>query len=143
MKTIHVDTASIDGHQRICLFFNYDEETIDQIKSIPGARWNPAMKCWHVSMSLHPIEKLNYRFYGKLEFIPKDNFSGVIETEAETKTGQPTVRIPDEFMKTLKLKHYSPKTIKTYATMLKLFMSFYKSRDIDDLSDEDVRDYLL
>ena len=143
MKTIHIDTAPIDGHQRIRLFFCYDEEVIELIKSLPGARWNPVMKCWHVAMALGPLEKLNYRFHGKLEFIPKVDSSRIIGTDAEMKTGQEKVKIPDEFIKTLKLKQYSLKTVKTYSTMLKLFISYYKSREIDDLLDEDIREYLL
>ncbi len=142
IKTIQIDTAFIDGHQRIRLFFPYDKKIIDLVKSLPGARWQPAMKCWHIAMAMGPAEKLNYRFYGKLTFIPKEipaNDSSVVEPKRD----HSLIRIPDEFIKTMKLKDYSPKTLKTYTSMLHLYMNYYKDRTLDDLSDEDIREYLL
>ena len=142
VKTIQIDTAIIDRHQRIRLFFPYDREIIDLVKSLPGARWEPGMKCWHVAMALGPAEKLNYRFQGKLAFIPKelppDTGSG-----DRQKPDDFVMKVPDEFIKTMKLKDYSPRTVKTYTSMLRLFMNFYKTRALDDLTDEDIREYLL
>lgn len=141
LKTIEIDLAIIDGQQRIRLFFRYDQEIIGLIKSLPGARWQPAMKCWHIAMALGPAEKLNYRFHEKLVFIPRKENSG---RSGETdKPAREVIRVPDEFTKTMKLKDYSPKTLKTYTSMLFLFMNYYKGRSLDDLRDEDIREYLL
>ena len=142
IKTIQIDTESIDGHQRIRLFFPYDKEIIELVRNIPGARWQPAMKCWHIAMAMGPADKLNYRFNGKLVFIPREKPSGV-RSDLDQKRDHNLIRIPDEFVKTLKLKDYSPKTLKTYSSMLQLYMNFYKPRSLDDLSDEDIREYLL
>jgi len=141
-KTIQIDTATIDGHQRIRLFFSYDQEIIDLVKSLPGARWQPSMKCWHIAMAFGPAEKLNYRFQGKLTFIPKELPSGPGPVN-EPKMNDRPIRVPDEFIKTMKLKDYSVRTLKTYTSMLQLYMSFYKTRKLDDLTDEDIREYLL
>lgn len=70
MKTIHIDMATIEGKGRLRLFFPYDTEIIELIKTLPGARWHSGMKCWHMAMALGPAAKLNYRFFGKLEFVP-------------------------------------------------------------------------
>jgi len=43
----------------------------------------------------------------------------------------------------MKLKDYSIRTLKTYTSMLRLYMNFYRTRALDDLSDEDIREYLL
>jgi site-specific recombinase XerD len=142
VKIIQIDTTTIDGQQRIRLFFRYDQEIIDQVKGLPGARWHPGMRCWHIAMAYGPADKLNYRFQKKLRFVPRVS-QDTCKTGNETKTDQYLKKVPEEFIKTLKLKQYSPKTIKTYSTMLHLFMGFYKSRDLNDLSDVDIREYLL
>jgi integrase/recombinase XerD len=142
VDAIQIDTAIIEGHQRIRLFFRYDQEIIDQVKKLPGARWHPGMKCWHIAMEFGPADKLNIRFQGKLEFVPKELPTKNISDDKQ-KPEDSKFKVPDEFIKTMKLKDYSPKTLKTYSSMLTLFMTFNKSRPIDELSDEDVREYLL
>lgn len=41
------------------------------------------------------------------------------------------------------VKQYSPRTIDTYSSMLRLFLNYFKTRDINLLTDEDIRNYLL
>lgn len=142
VKTVQIDTAIIDRKQRIRLFFPYDPEVIALIKSLPGARWHARMKCWHIATALGPADKLNYRFNEKLVFIPKENpreSGSIVEVNSENRF----FKVPDEFIKTMKLKDYSPKTLKTYSSMLLLFMNYYKDRSLVDLTDEDIRAYLL
>jgi len=142
MKRIEVEYGIIDNQERVLLFFGYDPDTITLIRSIQGARWNPKMKCWHIAKVNGPVEKLNFRFRGKLVFVPKESPSG-IGPKDESTTGNQSMRIPEEFIKTMKLKDYSIRTVKTYSSMLQLFMNYYKNRQLDDLSDEDIREYLL
>jgi integrase/recombinase XerD len=142
MKTIEIDIAEIDGKERIRMFFQYNLEIISLVKSLPGARWHPEMKCWHISLAFGPADKLNHRFYGKLVFIPKK----LIVKKGPEKDPIPdinSVKVPEEFTKTLKLKQYSEKTIKTYSSMLRLFIIFNKDKVLDDILDEDIREYLL
>ncbi|MCX6246612.1 MAG: tyrosine-type recombinase/integrase [Bacteroidetes bacterium] len=141
-KVIQIDSAVIDGHERIRLFFSYDREVIELIRSLPGARWQPVMKCWHVAMALGPAEKLNYRFREKLVFIPRELSSGG-RSDKDKETVSPYVKVPEEFIKTMKLKDYSLRTLKSYSSMLQLFMNYYQPRPLDELTDEDIREYLL
>ncbi len=149
MKTIQIDQTTIDGQDRIRLYFPYDMEIIGLIKSIPGARWHPGMKCWHVAMALGPAVKLNHRFYGKLEFVPRQQGKDSTNSRFHDSTGKglvpipPDREMPPEFVKTLKLRQYSDRTIKTYKEMLKLFMRFYRDRELDHLTDKEIREYLL
>jgi integrase/recombinase XerD len=161
MKTIEIDQANVDGRVRIRLFFAFDAEIIELIKGLPGARWHPVMKCWHVAPVLGPAVKLNHRFFGKLEFVPvqESGSPGVRKSGGQDVTKPviachsgfdndlvpilPDRAMPEEFLKTMKLRQYSMRTIKTYAEMLKLFMRFYRDRDLDGLTDEDIREYLL
>ncbi|MCX6243697.1 MAG: tyrosine-type recombinase/integrase [Bacteroidetes bacterium] len=142
MKRIEIEYGIVDNIQRILLYFEYDPHTIALVKSIPGARWNPGMKCWHIAKVNGPADKLNYRFREKLLFVPR-KIPSVPGPENEPKMADLPVGLPEEFVKTMKLKDFSIKTIKTYSSMLRLFMNFYKERPLDDLTDVDIREYLL
>ncbi|HOX77867.1 MAG TPA: site-specific integrase [Bacteroidales bacterium] len=68
MKKINISEGPIEGKERLKLYFDYDREVIELIKTIPGARWHPGERCWHVSVLAGPVEKLNRLFEGKLLF---------------------------------------------------------------------------
>lgn len=154
MKTITIKPGLIEGKERLKLYFGYDKEIIDLIKTIPGARWHPGEKCWHISVLAGGVEKLNRRFEGKLRFKLDDRTVG---READL-PGDRAVRrsgevlfdrdarlnlVPDEFIKTLTLKNYAPNTIRTYRTMLQEFLLFYRNLDPGKITEEQIRDYLL
>jgi len=44
MKTITIKSGLIEGKERLKLYFEYDREVIELIKTIPGARWHPGEK---------------------------------------------------------------------------------------------------
>ena len=68
MKKITLSEGFIEGKERLKLYFDYDKEVIKLIKTIPGARWHPGERCWHISVLAGPVEKLNRLFQGKLHF---------------------------------------------------------------------------
>ncbi len=68
MKKITIKPGLIEGKERLKLYFDYDKEVIELIKTIPGERWQPGERCWHVSVLAGPVEKLNRLFEGKLHF---------------------------------------------------------------------------
>jgi integrase/recombinase XerD len=143
MKRIEIEYGIVDEQPRILLYFKYDAGTISLVKSIPGARWNPALKCWHIAKVYGPLEKLNYRFRGKLLFIAKMTREGDVAVDSSSKKEEVAGKVPDEFLKTLKLKDYSIRTIRSYRSMLQLFLNYYRDRSLEELRDEDVREYLL
>jgi len=136
MKNIEITKGQIEGKERLKLHFPYDREIIDLVKTIPGARWDPNEKCWHISLLAGPVEKLNKRFEGKLVF-KEDKTAGWEDGK--------TVRsiVPEEFIKTLTLKNYSQNTIRTYKAMLSGFLEFYKGKDPLKISEEEIREFLL
>jgi site-specific recombinase XerD len=152
MKKIKVQNGLIEGKERLKLFFDYDKEVIDLIKTIPGARWSPKDICWHISTLAGPVEKLNRRFEGKLVFNEDKETGGpviLIRQLAEKELLPPMKSVgrkemvPDEFIKTLTLKNYSPNTIRTYRSMLQEFLVYYQKMDPGKITEEQIRDYLL
>jgi site-specific recombinase XerD len=94
------------------------------------------MKCWHIATAYGPLEKLNLRFDGIIRFLPRDEPGN--KTVATVKSF-----VPDEMVKTLKMKNYSENTIRTYLSMFDRFIKHFGGTDTDRISDSDIREYLL
>ena len=135
------------------LRFYYDKDIIPLIKTIKGARWNPDGKYWYFPIGSGSLDWLNHKFIGQLNFVEKSSqagTSGMPEPEPgqckEAGTGRKPdadTKIMEEFIKSLVVKQYSPRTIDTYTSMLRLFLNHFKDRNINELKDEDIREYLL
>jgi site-specific recombinase XerD len=142
MKKITVNTGLIEGKERLKLHFDYDKEVIALLKTIPGARWDPKEKCWHVATQAGGVEKLNRLFQGKLAF-EEDKETGRLGDMGTGRQGDRENLVPVEFIKTLTLKNYAQNTIRTYKSMLQEFLEYYKKLDPGKITEEQIRDYLL
>ena len=139
MKTIEVEHGMVDGKKRLLLYFPYDQDLIDLVKTIPGARWSRPLKCWHISYSAGPVEQLNERFEGRLFFDLAEPDQGTYHPTTE----KCTLLVPEEMIKTLKLRQYSHNTIRTYTSLFKRFMHYYPDKNLDEVTEEEIRDYLI
>lgn len=61
---------------------------------------------------------------------------------AEPKTGCNWVYVYDALNSEIKIRHYSPKTLKTYRSWARHFQAFTKSKDLEALNQKDVVDFL-
>ncbi len=118
----------IDKQRRIALLFDYDINTIRQIKQIEGRKWSASNKFWHIPYQKNIISVLHTKFKGKLEFIE----------DTDTK-----LDFPSEYIETLKLKNYSDATIKTYRLHFQRFLKYYQNTKLKDITHEQIRKYLL
>jgi integrase/recombinase XerD len=159
MKVMEIEYAEIDGQRRILLFFEYHLATMGLIRAIPGARWSPEKKCWHISAAYGPEGKLNYRFSGKLAFTSKQGNHGKRYALGEADIIQnivaqkdPPLRpkpidkpmnVPEEYIKTLVMRAYSSRTVLTYKSLFRAFMEFYRTRDLDNITAPEIREYLI
>lgn len=112
------------GEKRVGLFFTYDPGLIELVKTIPGRRWSPDEKCWHF-----PFRPDYFTFLQR-------HFTGRAEVRRKTE-------VPQAYIDKLKLRRYSPQTLKGYTVMLKMFLEHYPDRDPAALTDEHIRQYLL
>lgn len=49
---------------------------------------------------------------------------------------------PESYLEKLELKQYANNTVKTYVSCFERFINFYNDRDIDQIDENDVRNYL-
>ncbi|MGM0509019.1 MAG: site-specific tyrosine recombinase/integron integrase, partial [Fusobacteriota bacterium] len=110
------------GQKRIFVYFEYNEKIIEKIKSIPGRRWSPTKKCWHIPDNKKSLKLVNKIF--------------------NEDTNKKTNSYIKKFQKTLKVQRYSPKTIKAYSGHLTRFLSYTKKSNYDKITNNDVKSYL-
>lgn len=153
MKQIRIEKTALGGILIWKLSFYYDMDVITQIKTIKGVRWNPQGKYWYFHIGSGSLDWLNHKFIGQLNFVEKgsqDRQPGDLElksgpgnAEGKGSTSDAGTKIMQEFVKSLVVKQYSPRTIDTYTSMLRLFLNHFNNRNINELKDEDIREYLL
>jgi hypothetical protein len=77
MNTIFISRVVIDKEDRIRLHFKYDNEVLQDIKTLPGILWDPDHKYWHIPDMEHPVtylrKSLNAKYKVHYQDIPKSN----------------------------------------------------------------------
>ena len=114
MFKVIVKEINYKGNKRICLQFDYNEELIGMIKTIPERQRDKSMKCWHIPYKENYLEYLSNKFDNKIIF-------SQINIKFEN-TNNKIITIPEEYLETLRLKRYSVSTIKSYTSHFSKFL---------------------
>lgn len=115
-------TALIQHHQeaRIAVYFEKDWEVIRRFKKLRGARWSSSLSVWHL-----PDTKEYRKQFGISAY-----FNNLISTE--------TIQKLDYFEKWLRSKRYGESTIKTYTEVTHVFLTYFKDKSIESITNDDV-----
>ena len=148
---VQVFPLKFEGQKRIGIRpLGFDRAFPDLMKQIPGSRWTPAEKCWHI-----PYQKESYtelkRLFGEGQIIvlkerPMKKPANRKSTKKEEfpvssplKHGYEVVRLEQQ----LRLQRYSYNTVKTYKNFFIQFLAFYPDRDPRELNKEAIMRFLL
>ncbi len=128
---------------RIRIVVDYDFQLIQLIKSFPYYYWDIENKWWttvyteSVINSLKDYAKQNgyvYKFseYRNPGILPRiDKYS------------DPAFRkCPEEYTNKLKVMRYSDSTVKSYKSHFEEFINFYKTKEIKEISEEEIKEFL-
>lgn len=118
----------------------YNREHIERIKSISGRKWDIPKKKWLIPDNGESLEKL-IKLFSANEILFEDGIA-VSDRTSETKKDEGNEKILKLVKERLKLKGYSPKTIKSYASHVGLFLEF-SGKNMEQLTKEDINKYLL
>jgi site-specific recombinase XerD len=135
-KTIEIRPLESKGQKFYILRFKYDKELISLAKSV-GCRWNIAQKSWYLSRSSENLERIQRVFTGKAIL----RFKNVEVAPSKAKRHAPKKSIPEEYMNLLIRKRYSANTVKVYTSMFQAFMNYYPDKNLDDITENDVKKY--
>lgn len=117
----------------IFIRFDKDEELIARVKKLKGVRWGSTHKAWHVP------DVAGYRKrFGLIEAKENEAIKG-IEKKIHPVNREAFKRMADQ----LKLRSYSPHTIKTYRNEFAQLLMALKSHPVDGCDTEKIRSYML
>jgi len=122
---------------QLLIKFTYNEALIDLVKTMPNVKWSLTLKSWYISNSNHNLKEI-FRVLKGHALINTSDISFKKEKARQITTKQ---AIPKEYKLLLIRRRYSPNTIKVYVTFLKSFISFLKSKKIEDATESDIRKY--
>ncbi|RTL14096.1 MAG: integrase [Flavobacteriaceae bacterium] len=117
------------GTPRIAVFFEKNATLIARIKTFEDARWSASNKYWHLPDT--EANRLHFKLPLAHTLVP--NAEGIASIE--------------NFKRYLLSKRYSSNTINTYSDAIKSFLTFFNSKAVKDITNEDViaynNDYIL
>jgi integrase/recombinase XerD len=128
------------------LHFDYTAEIIALVRSLAGRRWSATHGCWLLPFADYTqtqILKLLAAY--EVEIVDSPGLAPGVQTLDPITTEQ-TAAITD-FVRFLRVQRYSEQTVKTYSEAISVFLRFYRDRQLESLSLEDVKnfhhDYIL
>lgn len=125
---------------RLELEVPYNKDYIARIKTIAGRNWDAENRKWVIPDCRESIEQLTKLFAEEELQIDKQvaGDHGISQFIG----GASKEKLLNSMKDTMKLKGYSPKTIKSYMSNAKLFLQ-YSSKPVEELEKEDIERYLL
>lgn len=135
-KKVDVVNYKEKGQNLLLIKFKYDDELIHLCKSI-GCRWSIKNRSWYLYYTKENIELIKNVFKDKASV----TFSNINNVSVEPKKNKNRKEVPDEFTNLLIRKRYSPNTQKTYTSMFQSFINYYYEKEIDDITEDDIRKY--
>jgi hypothetical protein len=135
---------------RIGLKVPWDNLKGRQLMAIPDNRWEREKQCWSFPRTREALDRLLAVYRTDWRILDDD----VAEAFGFTKSAKPSPLLNSNphiessrdlelIQRELRIRNYSPRTVKTYGSCLRTFAEYFASRRLRDLSNEDIRGYLL
>jgi integrase/recombinase XerD len=133
----------IIDYKRIILKFPFSKEHIAKLKTIPYYFWSKQDKHWNFPYTQNIKEELESYFkkFGYQVECRTINTKGFDKKQLKNYSNEK--KCPDEYLEKLKLKRYSESTIRTYTGAFRDFINYYGKKDLQEISGEDIKTYLL
>lgn len=132
------------------IFFGWDSETNTEVRKIPGVKFSNTNKCWYVLEEQQALAKIVETLKGKVWVdysALKLNEAAVAaapqKIEPKELLSQDQVQALRMIEQKLKLRGYSENTQRTYLNQFKEFLLFFKDTHPIDLTEVEIRNYLL
>lgn len=124
----------------------FDRAFPDMMKQIPGSRWTPDYRCWHIPYREDSYNQLKRLFgLGQIEVADQPPVAesrpphNLQRDSAPLKYKEALIHLEER----LRLQRYSYNTIKTYKNFFSQFLAFYPEKDPRELDKEAIMQFLL
>lgn len=144
-----------ENHRRIGIRpTSFDRSFPNLMKRIPGSRWTPDHRCWHIPYEKEAYAKLKQIFgEGQIVVIKASTASPMQENQPNDVSILKAIKKPaaslmyiseiSRMQEKMILQRYSPNTVKTYKSFFCLLLAFFPDRHPETLEKEDLMKFLL
>ena len=163
MQTINLKPLHHRGQDVIGIYFTNDAALNLQVRKLPSVKWSQTNRCWYVPLNAASHHHLLKAFEGikiegsalktylekrkqvasTLASAPGKNISKAITSSPAWKLSNENLAALERFTEQLKLKAYSPSTIRTYRSEFLQLLQLLKNKHVDDLKPDDLRRYMV
>lgn len=133
---IRTETGLHNGESVIILRFEYNSRLNNSVKNIAGSAWSKTLSAWYIPKKGRNMDSI-CRALSEFATIE------IAEESCTIKTSKSDDMLPVGYLELLQQKRYSFNTIKTYTTYFLHFQRHFKSRNIEEVSKEEINAYLL
>lgn len=151
-KHITLKHLLINNKKYIGLQFNSDKVLNSLVKDLDNLKWSNYYGMFCIPNNKKQIDSIFKLFKGVAwintnYFFDKSNSKNLDEdfdVQWFRKRDRPlSYKIcPDSYLDKLELKKYANNTVRTYVSCFERFINFYNDRQIDQLNETDIRDYI-
>ena len=167
MLTISLKPLFHRGQENIAVCYKHDPAINNLVRKLKDVRWSQTYRCWYVPFNESSVQSINTALKGIAVtdnhllkgFLQKKN--EVIKAAVDTQVGpsskksvsalrSPAWKLSKEnlaalqkFVEQLKLKAYTPSTIKTYRNEFLQLLQLLRNKPVNELTVDDLRRYFL
>ncbi len=143
---IQIFPLTYEGEKRIGIRpLGFDKAFPGQMKQIPGSRWTPGERCWHIPYSKEAYRQL-LGLFGKANLVKLTQSPEKPSPKPAAEKAQVLLKYGDELTRMeqqLRVQRYSWNTIKTYKHFFALLLAYYPGRAPSSLEKQDILTFLL
>lgn len=160
MQSILLKPLLHRGAEQICIFFENNTAINTEVRKIKGIKWSQTHKCWYMPLQGNDVKELKQLLqqHSIVDSSLLENYTtkkGQVVSVTEVKGTKPVIQSPawrlskenlnalERFVQQLKLKAYSPSTIKTYRNEFLQLLQLLKKKHVNDLTPDDIRRYMV
>jgi len=162
MQTIKLKPLHHRGQEVIGIYFTNDAALNLQVRKLFSVKWSQTNKCWYVPLNPQSYNQLKKELKANTiletvalkEYLEKrKKIRAIIPAKPENaknlanslawKLSNENLAALERFTEQLKLKAYSPSTIRTYRNEFLQLLQLLKKKAVNDLTPDDLRRYMV
>ena len=162
LPIVHIRPLHHRGAEQMAVYFEYNKVLHDLIKQIKEARWSRTNTCWYFPLANNYYQSMqialkdkatinNRQIKAYLEqrkaFIAVNAKASNSRQKVQLLTQHPlsveNLQALEKFVEQLKLKAYSPSTIRTYRNEFMQLLQLLKANAVNELTAADLKRYMV
>jgi integrase/recombinase XerD len=164
MKQVSLKPLFHRSKENIGLFYGNDNVLNGIVRKLPEVKWSQTNKCWYVPLDQQSYKGIYKALHGKAElditalkgYLEKRNqVKATLPSTSEKSVSKPAVMSStwklnkenlaalEKFIELLKLKAYSPSTIRTYRNEFLQLLQILKKKPVNELIPDDLKRYMV